>query len=235
MKFGGTSMGSAERINVAAQICAEQKRQRPVVAVVSAMSKVTDLLLDTLRKAEAGTIRLETNLQFANCEHARLLIQLLLQRLPGGSAIELMAEIEALIGDFRRIAHGVRMLGERPPRSVDEAIAIGERLSALLMADYLNCTGIPAQAVNGAGVDRHGRGVRQRHAADGRDRASAPTKCCGPCSITGSCPWSPASMAPPSMDGPPRSAAGAPTSRHPFWPPRWTPQNSGSGPTWTAS
>ena len=54
MKFGGTSMGSAERIQVAAAICHEQKQQRPVLAVVSAMSKVTDLLLDTLRHAEAG-------------------------------------------------------------------------------------------------------------------------------------------------------------------------------------
>ena len=54
MKFGGTSMGSAERIKVAAGICTEQKRLRPVVAVVSAMSQVTDLLLNTLRHAEAG-------------------------------------------------------------------------------------------------------------------------------------------------------------------------------------
>jgi len=45
MKFGGTSMGSAERIRVAAAICTEQKAQRPVLAVVSAMSGVTDLLL----------------------------------------------------------------------------------------------------------------------------------------------------------------------------------------------
>ena len=54
MKFGGTSMGSAERIKVAAGICTEQKRGRPVVAVVSAMSGVTDLLLNTLRHAEGG-------------------------------------------------------------------------------------------------------------------------------------------------------------------------------------
>ena len=54
MKFGGTSMGSAERIRVAAKICANQRARRPVVAVVSAMSKVTDLLLNTLRHAEAG-------------------------------------------------------------------------------------------------------------------------------------------------------------------------------------
>src|SRR5215471_7374627 len=54
MKFGGTSMGSAARIRIAAQLAAEQYRERPLVVVVSAMSKITDLLLDTLRKAEAG-------------------------------------------------------------------------------------------------------------------------------------------------------------------------------------
>jgi len=35
---------------------------------------------------------------------------------------------------------------------VDEAVAIGERLSALLLSEYLNAEGIPAQAVNGADV-----------------------------------------------------------------------------------
>ena len=64
MKFGGTSMGSAERIKVAAGICREQKQQRPVVAVVSAMSGVTDLLLNTLRHAEAGDeAGIEANLE----------------------------------------------------------------------------------------------------------------------------------------------------------------------------
>ncbi|HYI97711.1 MAG TPA: hypothetical protein VEX68_29495, partial [Bryobacteraceae bacterium] len=48
MKFGGTSMGSAERIRGAAEICAQERAKRPIVVVVSAMSKVTDLLLDTL-------------------------------------------------------------------------------------------------------------------------------------------------------------------------------------------
>ena len=47
-------MGSAERTQIAAQLTAQQHKQRPVAIVVSAMSKVTDLLLDTLRKAEAG-------------------------------------------------------------------------------------------------------------------------------------------------------------------------------------
>ena len=46
MKFGGTSMGSADRIRIAADIAAEQCAKRPVACVVSAMSKITDLLLD---------------------------------------------------------------------------------------------------------------------------------------------------------------------------------------------
>jgi aspartate kinase len=40
------------------------------------------------------------------------------------------------------------MLGERPPRSVDEAVAIGERLSALLVSEHLKAEGTPAEAVN---------------------------------------------------------------------------------------
>ena len=67
MKFGGTSMGSAERIRVAAAICAEQKVQRPLLAVVSAMSKITDLLLDTTRHAEGGDQQLWVRLIEHEC------------------------------------------------------------------------------------------------------------------------------------------------------------------------
>jgi bifunctional aspartokinase / homoserine dehydrogenase 1 len=149
MKFGGTSMGSAERIRVAAGICAEQRRARPVLAVVSAMSKVTDLLVDTLRHAEADDeAGMTANLERLADRHREACSELL----DGPRATETGAQLDSLIGDFRRIANGIRMLGERPPRSVDEAVAIGERLSALLMAEYLQSIGIAAQPVNGADV-----------------------------------------------------------------------------------
>ena len=147
MKFGGTSVGSAERIKIAARLSAEQHAQRPVVIVVSAMSKVTDLLLDTLRKAEAGDqAAIEANLAALTERH----IQACRELLPAerqGSAIE---SLLALIAEFSRIAHGMLLLRERPPRSVDQALAIGERLSAFLIAEYLETQGIAAQAVNAA-------------------------------------------------------------------------------------
>jgi len=147
MKFGGTSMGSADRIAVAARLTAEQRAKRPVVVVVSAMSKVTDLLLDSLRKAEAGDqADLDANLEKLSAKHREACRGLL----PKEKQDEAIAGLESLINEFARIAKGVMMLGERPPRSVDEAIAVGERLSAFLMARHMEAQGIPAVAVNAA-------------------------------------------------------------------------------------
>jgi len=147
MKFGGTSMGSAERIRVAAKISAEQHSKRPVVAVVSAMSKVTDLLLDSLRKAEAGDqADLDTNLKTLYARHFECCRDLL----PPNRQEAALAGLHGLISEFSRIAKGCLMLGDRPPRSIDEAVAIGERLSALLMAAHLESEGIRAAAVSGA-------------------------------------------------------------------------------------
>jgi aspartokinase/homoserine dehydrogenase 1 len=150
MKFGGTSMGSAERIRVAAAICTERKAQRPVLAVVSAMSGVTDLLLGALRHAEADDeAGIESSIQSLSDRHEKTCHELLSEPARCGRA---MAGIRDLIADFRRIAHGMLMLGDRPPKSVDEAIAIGERLSALMIAEYLEASGIPARAVNARDV-----------------------------------------------------------------------------------
>jgi bifunctional aspartokinase / homoserine dehydrogenase 1 len=149
MKFGGTSMGSAERIKIAARLSLEQQAQRPVAVVVSAMSKVTDLLLDSLRKAEAGDqADLNENLKILNARHFDCCRELL----PSHRQDAALAGVHALICEFSRIAKGVMMLGERPPRSIDEAVAIGERLSAFLLTEYLASQGIRAAAVSGADV-----------------------------------------------------------------------------------
>ena len=147
MKFGGTSMGSAERMRNAAEICAQQRAKRPVVVVVSAMSKVTDLLLDTLSAAESGkSIEVENNLKVLESRHVET-CRALLEASACSTAI---CEVGILVGEFQRIAHGMLMLGERPPRSVDEGIATGERLSAMMIASHLTCMGVPSQAVNAA-------------------------------------------------------------------------------------
>jgi aspartate kinase len=145
MKFGGTSVGSAERMRASARISAEAAATRPVAIVVSAMSKITDLLLDTMRHAEAGDhAGMEANLAILRSRHQEACRELL----PAARIESVLAEIETLAAEFERIVNGMALLNERPPRSVDEGVAAGERLSALLVAEYLCAQGTPAEAVN---------------------------------------------------------------------------------------
>jgi bifunctional aspartokinase / homoserine dehydrogenase 1 len=153
MKFGGTSMGSAERMQVAAELISAQSSKRPVLVVVSAMSKITDLLLDTLRRAEVGDQSgVASNLEVLSERHVTACRALFAgAEMPEFERIA-FAAVESLISEFRRIAHGVLMLGERPPRSVDEALSVGERLSSAILANFLLSRNIKAHAVNAAEV-----------------------------------------------------------------------------------
>lgn len=149
MKFGGTSVGSAERMKVACDLIAAEAARRPVVAVVSAMSKITDLLLDTTRHAEAGDqAGVDENLQKLEERHLEAAAALV-----APSELErVQSMLREIVAEFRRIAGGIRMLGHRPPRTVDEAVAVGERLSVLLIAEHLKSRELPAVAVNAVDV-----------------------------------------------------------------------------------
>jgi bifunctional aspartokinase / homoserine dehydrogenase 1 len=149
MKFGGTSVGSASRMRAVGQITLEQKKTRPVLVVVSAMAKITDLLLDSMRHAEAGDRPgLEADLRLLRERHAQACEELL----PPSYRDPVLQSIHSLIGEFERITNGMLILNERPPRSVDEAVIIGERLSALLVANHLEAEGARAIAVNAAEI-----------------------------------------------------------------------------------
>src|SRR5579885_1720264 len=109
MKFGGTSMGSAERIRVAAEISAQQHAQRPTAVVVSAMSRITDLLLDSLRKAEAGDqADLDANLKILFTRHFDCCRDLL----PPARQERALAGIHSLITEFSRIRSEERRVGK---------------------------------------------------------------------------------------------------------------------------
>jgi aspartate kinase len=149
MKFGGTSVGSAARMKVSAGLAMDAAKTRPVAIVVSAMSKVTDLLLDTMKHAEAGDrAGIDTNIATLRNRHHEALQELLPEKQRG----DLQSRLDALVDEFERIANGMLMLGDRPVRSVDEAVCIGERLSAVLVSEYMKTQGVQATAVNAADV-----------------------------------------------------------------------------------
>ncbi len=146
MKFGGTSVGSPESIDRAARLIASQTETFHVAVVVSAMSQVTNMLFDALvAGSEGDRCTLESRLDQIRTKHVEACNELL----PPSRRSAVCEHMEGIIGDFERIARGMLLLRERPPRSVDEAAATGERLSGLLVSEVLQTSGTPAQFVSG--------------------------------------------------------------------------------------
>src|ERR1041385_5493930 len=77
MKFGGTSVGNAERIRQCAEIVRRAAKQDRIVVVVSAMAGVTDLIfkpIDAARHGDAAATR--THLEKFEAVHRELIHQL---------------------------------------------------------------------------------------------------------------------------------------------------------------
>ena len=100
------------------------------------MSKITDLLLDTMSMPRPATGRASKR----NVAILRRAHEALPRTAAGGPAARYRGQMDALVDEFERIVNGMAMLDDRPPRSVDEAVAVGERLSVLLVSEYLSAT-----------------------------------------------------------------------------------------------
>jgi len=144
MKFGGTSVGSAERIEGVARLVRERLPRRPIV-VVSAFARVTDTLIQAARLAEArdgGHARLTAELRERHESVVRALVQ------EPQARQRLLDYVSALTNELATLCTAVQQLGELTPRSLDAVSALGERLSFQIVAQALAERGVPADAVD---------------------------------------------------------------------------------------
>jgi aspartate kinase len=148
MKFGGTSMGSAESVSRCAEIVQAARADWARVAViVSAMSGVTDNLLKGANTAAAGDADAYQAIAADLRErHLRTLAELN----GGEAATPAQAAILGHVDEFSSLCHAVNVLGEASPRALDAISSLGERMSIHLLAARLTGMGIPARAIDSA-------------------------------------------------------------------------------------
>lgn len=144
MKFGGTSVGDVAAFERVVGIVSGQIAKRPVV-VVSAMTKVTDALLnafETAKKgdAEAALALLETH--FAR--HTEVSETFLNEQQQAAFADELKITKEELAQLFKRVARRSLPLAMMK----DAIVSYGEQLSSRLLAEVLKIKGIKARQVD---------------------------------------------------------------------------------------
>jgi len=146
MKFGGTSVGDANRIRRAAGIAAQASKERAVVVVVSAMSSVTNTLIASAGKAatgdEAAAEALTRALQEKHHETIGNLIS------DAENRRQLLSEIDALIERAANYCRGCALLGELSPRALDVIAGTGERLTARMTAAVLREMGLHGLALD---------------------------------------------------------------------------------------
>ncbi|MGD8245008.1 MAG: aspartate kinase, partial [Anaerolineae bacterium] len=147
MKFGGTSVGSAEAHAQASNIVLEQARSWDrLVVVVSAMSGVTDALVEGARTAASGDNRTYRALVAdLRVRHYRAVDELLD---PNGERAQVLATVDEYLDEFAAFCHSVYVLGEVTPRAMDAITSLGERINARILAAVLRQNGAQSEAVD---------------------------------------------------------------------------------------
>ena len=141
MKFGGTSVESAEAIARVAGIARARLSRKPVV-VVSAMGKTTNKLLAIAADAVAG--ELKSALDKLN--------ELREFHLRESAGLDTEDIVEAHFQDLDALVRGLAVMRELTPRATDAISAYGERISSLIVAAHLRRCGMNAAHLDSRSV-----------------------------------------------------------------------------------
>jgi len=152
MKFGGTSVGSRDAFAAVAAIVRQKAAQEAsapkpgVVVVTSAMSGVTNLLIDAAQKAAKGDAvsHLETTTALAH-KHAAIAAAFISDE---EERAVLERHFDARLQEFSRLCASIAVLGELTPRGLDLVSGLGERINAPLLAAVLRAHGVPSEAID---------------------------------------------------------------------------------------
>ena len=147
MKFGGTSVGDAACIARAAQICAAAARESSVVVVVSAMSGVTNRLIEAATFAEAGESEKSSEQLAAIRKQHEMALETLIA--DAAQRKKLHQRIEDILGEAARLCEGAALLRELTPRTLDLVSSLGERLSAPMVAAAISAAGASSEPIEG--------------------------------------------------------------------------------------
>jgi aspartokinase/homoserine dehydrogenase 1 len=150
MKFGGTSLGNAECIARAAKIIADGAREQRCVVVVSAMSGVTNRLIEAAKAAQTGNASAAAAIMDSlRGQHETALVNLVKS---GEERERVLQKLRTVLVEGRRFCEGTALLRELSARTLDAISSLGERLSAPLVAAAVRQLGLPSEPIEATGL-----------------------------------------------------------------------------------
>jgi aspartokinase/homoserine dehydrogenase 1 len=140
LKFGGSSVAHAENINKVIDIVQKATINGRTVVVVSALSGVTDLLLQAASLAVNGSEEYKERLKLIEQKHLDAVKQLI----PVTNQSHLLSMVKKVCNEMEDICNGILLLQELTARTNDRMASYGEWLSSQIIAAAFQAKGFQA-------------------------------------------------------------------------------------------
>ncbi len=150
LKFGGSSVANPSRIKSVIDIISPYAQSEKIALVFSAFGGVTDILISLSTWALEGKSEYKEQLQAFEQRHLEAVRELIsIQR-----QSSVIANVKYTINELEDVLHGVYLVKERTPRTLDYIMSFGERLSAYIIAEAIKDRGMNAEYLDARKVVR---------------------------------------------------------------------------------
>jgi len=132
LKFGGSSVGTPERIKDVKRIV--DKYDLPCVVVVSAFQGVTDHLHKIAELAASGSSEAWDLLGDLTRQHREAAAELITDK---SKRDEVLKKVDEILNELTETCTGIFLLHEITRHSLDSVLSMGERLSSWIISSYI--------------------------------------------------------------------------------------------------
>ena len=131
LKFGGTSVGSAQNIKKVIAILQKESLSSPIVCVVSAVGGITDKLL------EAGELAKQKNKSYITVFEKIKTIHFKVIEGLANNPKSILKEVDATFENLKQLLNGIYLINELSPKTSDKLVSYGELLSSFIIAKVM--------------------------------------------------------------------------------------------------
>jgi aspartokinase/homoserine dehydrogenase 1 len=140
LKFGGTSVGSADAIEKSISIVKSQLQSNKLIVVFSAMGGTTDKLILAGNQASIGDETYKATIQQIEQRHLDTVKQLI----PVQQQSSVLSLVKKICNDIEDLCNGIFLLQELSPRTKDKLMSYGELISSQMIAAAFKAQNIDA-------------------------------------------------------------------------------------------
>ncbi|MDR1584144.1 MAG: bifunctional aspartate kinase/homoserine dehydrogenase I [Prevotellaceae bacterium] len=131
LKFGGSSVGSADVIFNVKQIIEAEKES--VIVVVSAVGGITDRLIGISRLASQGSDYIVEYQEIVDIHKS-----LIYKTVPEDKANFVFEEVSKMLEELCKILQGISLIRDLSPKTSDLIVSYGERISSFFLSHVLD-------------------------------------------------------------------------------------------------